>query len=140
MNFSFPQDKQVYRTSGGLQLCGDSLELLAHLPDQSVDLIMTSPPFALLRQKAYGNKEQDQYVEWLGRFGEAAYRVLKDSGSFVLDLGGAYKRGKPVRSLYNYHVLLDFCDPPWLRVGRRVFLVQSIETAVANRMGQQAQN
>ena len=110
MNFDFPQGKEVYRTSGGLQLCGDSLELLAHLPDQSVDLIMTSPPFALLRQKSYGNKEQDQYVEWLGRFGEAAYRVLKDSGSFVLDLGGAYKRGKPVRSLYNYHVLLDFCD------------------------------
>ena len=110
MNFDFPKNKQVYRTPCGLQLCGDSLELLAHLPDQSVDLIMTSPPFALLRQKTYGNKEQDQYVKWLRRFGEAAYRVLKDSGSFVLDLGGAYKRGKPVRSLYNYHVLLDFCD------------------------------
>lgn len=110
MNLDFPLDKQVYRTPRGLQLCGDSLELIAHLPDRSVDLVMTSPPFALLRQKAYGNKQQDQYVEWLGRFGEAVYRVLKDSGSFVLDLGGAYKRGKPVRSLYNYHVLLDFCD------------------------------
>ncbi len=110
MNLDFPLDKQVYRTPRGTQLCGDSLELLAHLPDRSVDLVMTSPPFALLRQKAYGNKEQNQYVEWLGRFGEAAYRVLKDSGSFVLDLGGAYKRGKPVRSLYNYHVLLDFCE------------------------------
>ena len=101
---------QVYRTPRGLQLCGDSAELLGHLPEQSVDLVMTSPPFALLRQKAYGNKEQDQYVEWLGKFGEAAYRVLKDTGSFVLDLGGAYRRGKPVRSLYNYRVLLDFCD------------------------------
>jgi len=110
MNLDLPSDRQVYRTPCGLQLCGDSAELLGHLPDQSVDLIMTSPPFALLRQKAYGNKEQDQYVAWLGRFGEAAYRVLKDSGSFVLDLGGAYKRGKPVRSLYNYRVLLDFCD------------------------------
>ena len=110
MKLDLPSDKQVYRTPRGLQLCGDSAELLGHLPDQSVDLVMTSPPFALLRQKAYGNKEQDEYVEWLGRFGEAAYRVLKDSGSFVLDLGGAYKRGKPVRSLYNYRVLLDFCD------------------------------
>ena len=110
MNLDVPSDKQVYRTPRGLQLCGDSAELLTHLPEQSVDLVMTSPPFALLRQKAYGNKEQDQYVEWLGKFGEAAYRVLKDSGSFVLDLGGAYKRGKPVRSLYNYRVLLDFCD------------------------------
>lgn len=110
MKLDLPSDKQVYRTPRGLQLCGDSAELLGHLPEQSVDLVMTSPPFALLRQKAYGNKEQDEYVEWLGKFGEAAYRVLKDSGSFVLDLGGAYKRGKPVRSLYNYRVLLDFCD------------------------------
>ncbi|MYA40671.1 MAG: site-specific DNA-methyltransferase [Gemmatimonadetes bacterium] len=110
MKLDLPSDKQVYRTPRGLQLCGDSAELLGHLPEQSVDLIMTSPPFALLRQKAYGNKEQGEYVEWLGKFGEAAYRVLKNSGSFVLDLGGAYKRGKPVRSLYNYRVLLDFCD------------------------------
>ncbi len=110
MKLDLPSEKQVYRTPRGLQLCGDSAELLTHLPEKSVDLVMTSPPFALLRQKAYGNKRQDEYVEWLGRFGEAALRVLKDSGSFVLDLGGAYKRGKPVRSLYNYRVLLDFCD------------------------------
>lgn len=106
----FPRDTRVYTTRRGLQLCGDSAELLACLPDQSVDLVLTSPPFALLRKKTYGNEEQDQYVEWLGRFGAAAYRVLKESGSFVLDLGGAYQRGKPVRSLYNYRVLLDFCD------------------------------
>ena len=110
MKVDFPRDKHVYRTPRGLQLCGDSVELLARMPDQSVDLVMTSPPFALLRKKTYGNEDQDQYVEWLGRFGEAAYRVLKDTGSFVLDLGGAYQRGKPVRSLYNYRVLLDFCD------------------------------
>ena len=110
MKCEFPRDNQVYRTPLGLQLCGDSLTLLAHLPARSVDLVVTSPPFALLRKKTYGNKEQDRYVEWLGRFGEAAYRVLKDRGSFVLDLGGAYQRGKPVRSLYNYRVLLDFCD------------------------------
>ena len=110
MTFEFPPKSQVYRTPRGLQLCGDSLQFLARLPDRSVDLIMTSPPFALLRKKAYGNKEQDQYVEWLGRFGEASYRVLKDTGSFVLDLGGAYQRGKPIRSLYNYRVLLDYCD------------------------------
>jgi len=110
MNLDFAPEKQVYRTPRGVQLCGDSAELLAQLPDRSVDLVMTSPPFALLRPKTYGNKEQHEYVEWLGRFGEAACRVLKDTGSFVLDLGGAYKRGKPVRSLYNYRLLLDFCD------------------------------
>ena len=91
-------------------MCGDSVELLGCLPDRSTDLVLTSPPFALLRKKTYGNEEQERYVEWLGRFGHAAHRVLKESGSFVIDLGGAYQRGKPVRSLYNYRVLLDFCD------------------------------
>jgi len=38
------------------------------------------------------------------------YRVLKDDGSFVLDLGGAYKKGVPARSLYNFRILLKFCD------------------------------
>jgi site-specific DNA-methyltransferase (cytosine-N4-specific) len=110
MKFNFPADWQVYRTEHGLQLCADSLQALAALPEASVDLIITSPPFALLRQKAYGNEDQPEYVAWLGQFGAAAYRVLKPSGSFVLDLGGAYRRGRPVRSLYNFRVLLDFCD------------------------------
>ena len=110
MKTDFPGANQVYSTTCGLQLWGDSRELLAHLPERSIDLIMTSPPFALLREKGYGNEKQEQYVEWLGRFGEAAHRVLKETGSFVLDLGGAYQRGRPVRSLYNYRVLLDFCD------------------------------
>jgi site-specific DNA-methyltransferase (cytosine-N4-specific) len=71
---------------------------------------MTSPPFALLRKKSYGNEDQEEYVQWLTEFGAAVYRVLKPTGSFVLDLGGAYQRGKPVRSLYNFRVLLAFCD------------------------------
>ncbi len=108
--FDFPAAAQVYHTALGTQLTGDSQELLALLPDDSVDLIMSSPPFALLRKKAYGNEEQADYVAWLSGFGRAAYRVLKPSGSFVLDLGGAYERGKPIRSLYNFRVLIDFCD------------------------------
>jgi DNA modification methylase len=100
----------VYSTGHGRQLCGDSRTLLALMPEESIDLIVTSPPFALLRQKAYGNEEQGEYVAWLSEFGRAAQRVLKTKGSFVLDLGGAYERGKPIRSLYNYRVLIDYCD------------------------------
>ena len=110
MMFSFSRDVQVYRTQNGVQLCADSREVLKALPDASVDLVVTSPPFALLRQKSYGNEDQAEYVAWLGDFGAAVHRVLKPTGSFVLDLGGAYQRGKPVRSLYNFRVLLDFCD------------------------------
>lgn len=108
--FDLPNQTYVYQTRYGLQLCADSREILRALPEQSIDLIVTSPPFALLRQKSYGNKNQDAYVAWLFEFGEAAFRPLKDTGSFVLDLGGAYQRGKPIRSLYNFRVLLEFCD------------------------------
>jgi hypothetical protein len=100
----------VYSTRHGACFLGDSLALLQLLPDDCVDLIVTSPPFALLRQKAYGNKDQSEYVDWLCRFGVEARRVLRETGSFVLDLGGAYQRGVPVRSLYQYRVLLKMCD------------------------------
>jgi DNA modification methylase len=100
----------VYITKYGRAYLGDAYELLLCLPDCSVDLVMTSPPFALQRQKSYGNQEQDVYVDWLLKFAIEIKRILKDTGSFVLDLGGAYQKGIPVRSLYNYRVLLKLCD------------------------------
>ena len=100
----------VYGTRNGACYLGDSLELLQEIPSESVDLVLTSPPFALLRKKAYGNKDQDEYVDWLCEFGSEVRRVLRRTGSFVLDLGGAYRRGVPVRSLYQYRVLLKLCD------------------------------
>lgn len=104
------QSKPLYCTSTGKAYVGDSLKLLAELPDASIDLVMTSPPFALRRQKTYGNVEESEYVEWIKPFGKEVFRVLKESGSFVLDLGGAYRSGMPSRSLYNFRVLLAFCD------------------------------
>jgi len=100
----------AYVTGLGAAFCGDSRELLKQLPDNSVNLVMTSPPFALQRKKEYGNKEQHEYVDWLAGFAEIVLRKLRNDGSFVLDLGGAYGKGVPVRSLYNYRVLLRFCD------------------------------
>lgn len=111
----------VYRTRNGACYLGDSKALLAQLPERSVDLVVTSPPFALLRQKAYGNKDQADYVEWLCSFGVEVRRVLQDTGSFVLDLGGAYQRGVPVRSLYQYRVLLKMCDEVGLFLAEEFF-------------------
>jgi DNA modification methylase len=107
---SVPRHYWVYRTASGLQVSGDSREILDNIPDDSVDLVITSPPFALLRQKYYGNEQQSNYVDWLSEFGVKVFRILKPSGSFVLDLGGAYTKGKPIRSLYNFRVLIRFCD------------------------------
>ena len=104
------QKKCAYSTDLGRAFIGDSLDLIPLLQDNSVNLAFTSPPFALLRKKEYGNKEQDEYVEWLAKFAELIKSKLTEDGSFVIDLGGAYEKGCPTRSLYNYRVLIYFCD------------------------------
>jgi DNA modification methylase len=100
----------MYRTQLGAAYVGDARELLKRLPAESVDLAITSPPFALQRQKAYGNEGQETYVDWLLDFCRAVHRVVKPTGSFVLDLGGAYEKGRPVRSLYHFRVPIRVCD------------------------------
>ena len=102
--------KPSYHTTLGAAYCGDSLDLLAQLPDKSINLVMTSPPFALQRQKAYGNKDQAEYIDWLLGFCRIVKQKLQDDGSFVVDLGGAYQKNVPVRSLYNYRLLIRLCD------------------------------
>jgi len=99
-----------YSTQLGEAWCGDSLELLNQLADDSVNLVMTSPPFALQRKKEYGNKEQHEYLDWITEFAKLVRQKLTDDGSFVLDLGGAYQKGVPSRSLYNFRVPIRFCD------------------------------
>jgi DNA modification methylase len=104
------REDYTYKTNLGKAFCGDSLELIPQLEDSSIDLVMTSPPFALLRKKEYGNKEQHEYIEWLAKFGALIHSKLKENGSLVIDLGGAYRKGVPLRSLYNFRVLIHFCD------------------------------
>lgn len=99
-----------YATSGGAAYCGDSRQLLPFLPDESLDLVMTSPPFALQRQKAYGGLDQAEYLDWLMEFARLVHAKLKPTGSFVVDMGGAYRKGVPVRSLHHLRLPLRFCD------------------------------
>lgn len=111
----------MYETSLGNAYVGDSHDLLKEIADASIDLVVTSPPFALQRQKAYGNEDQETYVDWLLGFCRDVHRILKPTGSFVLDLGGAYQKGRPVRSLYNYRVLIRLCDEFDFRLAEEFF-------------------
>jgi len=106
MSLPFP----LYTTEYGAAYVGNSLELLDQVEEGSIDLVMTSPPFALQREKSYGNVDQAGYVDWLLQFCTKVHRVLAPTGSFVLDLGGAYQKGRPIRSLYNFRVLIRLCD------------------------------
>lgn len=106
----------LYKTKLGSAFVVDSLKALALFDDESIDVVITSPPFALQRQKSYGNVAEHDYVDWLLPFGKEIYRVLKSTGSFVLDLGGAYRPKSPTRSLYNFRVLLALCDEVGFRL------------------------
>src|SRR3990170_422855 len=94
-----------YETDYGQAFLGDSLELMKQLPDNSVNLILTSPPFALTRQKEYGNKLEQFYIDWFMQFSKHFYLLLTTDGSLVIDLGGAYLPGHPTRSIYQYELL-----------------------------------
>jgi len=100
----------AYFTKKGRAYIGDSRELLAALPDDSINLVITSPPFALQRQKAYGNLDQHEYIDWFLDFAKLVHRKLKSDGSFVVDFGGAYMKGVPARSLYNFRVMIRMVD------------------------------
>lgn len=88
-----------HKTNLGQMVLGDSLEYLSEMTPCSVDLIVTSPPFGLVRKKDYGNVESGAYVEWFKPFGHHFKRILKPSGSLVVDIGGAWIPGQPTRSL-----------------------------------------
>lgn len=67
------QSISSYYTSFGAAYIGDSLNLLNEIPDNSLNLVITSPPFALLREKEYGNKSQDDYLDWLTQFAQLIF-------------------------------------------------------------------
>lgn len=99
-----------YTTRLGRAFTGDALDVLRTVPAESVSLVMTSPPFALRRKKAYGNVEPGEYVEWFWPFAEQIHRVLLPDGSFVMDLGGAWNRGSGTRSMYPYQLILRLSE------------------------------
>jgi len=99
----------MYKTTYGSAYLGDTLELIKFIPDGALNLIITSPPFALTSKKEYGNETADEYVDWFMNFAREFKRVLKDDGSLVIDLGGAYLPGFPVRSIYQYELLVALC-------------------------------
>lgn len=100
----------AYTTALGKAYLGDAQEILASIAADSIQLVLTSPPFALRRKKAYGNVDADEYVEWFLPFAREIYRVLRNDGSFVMDLGGAWNRGSGTRSLFPYHLILRLCE------------------------------
>lgn len=99
----------LYTTSHGKAYLGDSLALMKKVADGSFNLVLTSPPYALHFKKEYGNADQGEYIRWFVPFAHEIKRLLKDDGSFVIDIGGAWTPGQPTRSLYHFELLISLC-------------------------------
>lgn len=106
MNF---EKAPFYTTQYGAAYLGDALTYLRRIKRGSVDLIVTSPPFALKRKKEYGNVAAKDYVPWFIDFAVEFKRILKDSGSLVIDIGGTWVKGQPTRSLYHFELVIALC-------------------------------
>ncbi|HEY3660744.1 MAG TPA: site-specific DNA-methyltransferase [Candidatus Udaeobacter sp.] len=110
-----------YATNWGAAYSGDSLPLLRELPSECIDVVITSPPYALEFKKEYGNVAKSKYVDWLKPFGQEIWRILKPEGSFVLNIGGSYNPGSPTRSLYHFKVLLMLCEDIGFHLAQECF-------------------
>ena len=113
--------RAFYSTPYGGAYCADSLEVLRSLPDGSVNLVVTSPPYALHFKKEYGNASQAEYVDWLLPFAHEIRRVLTADGSFVLNVGGSWQPGVPTRSIYTYKLLVALVETVGLHLAQEFF-------------------
>lgn len=110
-----------HKTKLGRIVFGDSLECMRELEAESVDLVVTSPPFGLVRKKDYGNVDSHEYVDWFRPFGDQFKRILKPSGSLVIDLGGAWISGQPTRSLYHFELAMNLCRETGFHLAQEFF-------------------
>jgi DNA modification methylase len=74
----------------------------------SVNLIFTSPPFPLVRKKAYGNKTGDEYLGWLEALAPRLAKLLAPDGSIVIEIGNAWEDGRPTMSTLPLEALMAF--------------------------------
>ncbi len=91
---------------------GDCENMLKKIPDNSVDLIFTSPPYADQRRNTYGGIHPDAYVEWFVPKTEQMLRVLKPTGTFVLNIKEKVVNGE--RSTYILELILAMRKQGWL--------------------------
>lgn len=91
---------------------GDCKDQLKKLPDNSIDLIVTSPPYADQRKGTYGGIHPDKYVEWFLPISAELLRVLKPSGTFILNIKEKVMEGE--RSTYVMELILEMRKQGWL--------------------------
>lgn len=91
---------------------GDCLEEMKKIEDNSIDLIVTSPPYADQRKNTYGGVKVDDYVEWWIPRTKEMLRILKPTGSFILNIKEKVVNGE--RSTYVMELIIAMREMGWL--------------------------
>jgi site-specific DNA-methyltransferase (adenine-specific) len=91
---------------------GDCGERLKDLKDESMDLTLTSPPYANQRKKTYGGVHPDKYVEWFLPISNELFRVLKPDGTFILNIKENVVNGE--RHTYVLELIIEMRKQGWL--------------------------
>ena len=92
--------------------CGDAADILQDIGENCVDLIVTSPPYADQRKDTYGGIPADKYIEWFLPISKELLRVLKPTGTFVLNIKERVVNGE--RSTYVMELIMEMRKQGWL--------------------------
>lgn len=92
-------------------ILGDSKDVLKTIDDNSIDLIVTSPPYADRRKNTYGGIKPEKYVEWFLKISKELLRVLKPTGTFILNIKEKAENGE--RHIYVIELILALRNQGW---------------------------
>ncbi|GMO60938.1 MAG: hypothetical protein Ta2D_06700 [Rickettsiales bacterium] len=110
LNYDIYENKFI--TKNNEVYCGNCLEVLKEFENNSIDLIITSPPYADQRKNTYGGIHPDKYVEWFLPIAEELKRVLKSTGSFILNIKEKAVNGE--RHIYVLELIIAMRKQGWL--------------------------
>lgn len=104
--------KIKFETENGCTLHGESLSVLKdpkfiNKYKNKIQLILTSPPFPLIKKKKYGNLNGNEYVDWIKSYAKPFFNLLKKDGSLVIEIGNTWNKDEPTMSTSPTEALLE---------------------------------
>lgn len=122
--------KPYYSEDNGVIYCGDCLEVMKHIPDNSVDLVLTDPPYNVGIDYGNGSDKQkeDKFVEWFESIIKELTRILRDGGNFI-SIVGEHNLPKKLEILskhLTYNWIIVWYKPNAMQFGKTGYSVQSL--------------